>query len=442
MKRNPQSVGVLAAATVVALGLASCAPAGDSGGPTGEKPSGTLNIITSSAAGSDAGFELINKAFEAAYPDVKVEYTTVQNSDYDTVLSTRMTAGNVDVVSLNASSISTIPEWVTNGSATTNQLAAANGQFLNLAAEPFMAQVNPSIVDAVTQTGGEVYGFPLGLSYYTGTFYNKALFKELGIEVPTTWSEFVAAADKIKASGVTPLGIGGKDGWPAQLPMAAAIQSSFPSYEDRVALDRGLWEGTVSLTDPDMVKVLTLTEQFWNYAQENFAGVAYSETPGMFARGEVAMTPDGIWNQPVIDSAVAGKFEYGYFPIPFSEKPQDNAYLGGKVDLALGIISGSKNLSAAKAYVAFIADPANYAKFVEKAGFAPIEDVATSDFLQSIAPYTKVFSPAWDQVFHANADAGPAASGAFNGYALRPLGTLSPEEAAAAAQADWLAGKP
>ncbi len=442
MKRHPQFVGALAAAAIVAMGLSACTAPGDgTGDSTVDHPTGTLQIISGSADGSNAGFELINEAFMAKYPDVTIEYTPVPNSDQETVFSTRMSAGNVDIMTVDGARLASTPDWVTNGAETNSQLAAANGQFVDFASEAFMDNVNPSVREYLTTPDGKQYAFPLGLSYFTGVFYNKTMFADLGIEVPTTWSEFVDACEKIKASGVAPMGIGGKDGWPAGLPMAAAVQGVYPDYAERIGVDQGLWEGTIALTDPKPVKVLELTQQIWSYAQDNFLGVAYSETPGMFARGDVAMLPDGIWNQPVIESTNPD-FEYGYFPLPTSENADDNRYLGGKVDMSLAVLSNSKNLGAAMAYMAFLADPANYSQFIAKAGFAPIEpNIETSDFLKSIEPYTEVFSPAWDQIFHVNADAGPAAGVPFNINVLPPMGTSTPEEAAAAAQADWLLGQ-
>ena len=37
-----------------------------------------------------------------------------------------------------------------------------------------------------------------------GIYYNKDLFDELGIDVPQTWEELLAAAQKIKDAGYTP----------------------------------------------------------------------------------------------------------------------------------------------------------------------------------------------------------------------------------------------
>ncbi len=38
---------------------------------------------------------------------------------------------------------------------------------------------------------------PTGISYVTGVYYNKDIFDELGIELPTTFDEFVAAAQTL-----------------------------------------------------------------------------------------------------------------------------------------------------------------------------------------------------------------------------------------------------
>ncbi len=47
-----------------------------------------------------------------------------------------------------------------------------------------------------------------------GIYYNKDKFKELGLEVPTTYAEFVALVDKIKADGsAAPFALSLNDAW-------------------------------------------------------------------------------------------------------------------------------------------------------------------------------------------------------------------------------------
>lgn len=46
------------------------------------KITGELNILVSSASGSDAGFKAVNEAF-AGHPDVKINFTAVPNENYN-----------------------------------------------------------------------------------------------------------------------------------------------------------------------------------------------------------------------------------------------------------------------------------------------------------------------------------------------------------------------
>lgn len=433
--RKAVTHGILAVSVISAMvGLSACS--GDEGTPTDGTVSGTLQVLTPSADSSDKAFAALNAAFEAKYPDVKVEYTTVPTNNYSSAMSSRLTAGNVDVL---VAAPVPVPDYAADSKGN-DALAAEAGTFLDLTDEPFMDNFTPSVVESLLYDGKN-YVVPTGLSYYTGVYYNKDLFAELGLEIPTTWDEFVAVCDALKAAGVSPLGIGGKDSWPAGLTMLAAVQGAYPSADDKLELAAALWDGTTKLDDPAMTDILGKVETMYGYAQPNFAGVSYSQIPGEFASGAVAMTPDGTWNAPTITAAVGDSFEFGYFPIPTSDDAADNVTLGGKVEIRIAIASSTKNKSAALAYLDFYSDPANYGPFVAQAGFAPAQpNIPSSEFLDSIAPYTAEFTPAWDILWAPNTKAGPAALFPFNYAGIAPLGASDPKGAAQAAQKDWVAG--
>jgi multiple sugar transport system substrate-binding protein len=63
---------------------------------------------------------------------------------------------------------------------------------------------------------GKYWGAPMYL-IGIGVMYNKDLFSKAGVTPPTsnrwTWDEFTAACDKLKAAGITPFGIGDKNGY-------------------------------------------------------------------------------------------------------------------------------------------------------------------------------------------------------------------------------------
>src|SRR3546814_1651862 len=48
-----------------------------------------------------------------------------------------------------------------------------------------------------------------------GVYYNKAMFAELGLQVPKTYAEFKDVVEKIKAAGRIPIAFGNRDRWPA-----------------------------------------------------------------------------------------------------------------------------------------------------------------------------------------------------------------------------------
>jgi raffinose/stachyose/melibiose transport system substrate-binding protein len=357
----------------------------------------------------------------------------VPNANYPAAESSRLTAGNVDL--LVANPLNT-PSYASSSASNDAQLASA-GQFLDLSKEPFIKNFSSSVLQA-QEFKGKDYTVPTGVSYSTGVFYNKAIFQKYGLSVPTTWSQFTALSDKLKAAGVTPLGIGGKDSWPGGLPMLAAVEGAYPTAADRSKLAEDLWKQKVKLTDADQVGILDKVQTVYSYAQQGFAGVPYASVPGEFASGQFAMTPDGTWNETTIAQAVGSKFGIGYFPLPTSENASDNQLLGGKVEIKLAVAANAKNKTAALAWLNFFSTPKNYELFLGDAGFAPaVTGVAAGAFLDSIAKYTSTFEPAWDQIWTANNKAGNAALFPYNYTALTPMGTDSAKQAAAAAQQAW-----
>lgn len=431
-------IGAVGIAGAVALGLLSgCSSSSTGGSSDSAKPTGTLNVLVSSSDASDAAFKQLNKDFEAKYPDVNVKFSSVPNNNFTAARSSRLTAGNVDIT---LAAPTQVPSYVKGATATDDNTAADAGLFTDLSNEKFLKNFTPSVVDSLKYKG-KSYTVPTGLSYYTGVFYNKDLFKKNNIEIPTTWSEFQAAAAKLQAAGVAPLGIGGKDSWPAGLTMIASVQSLYPSATDKRTLAKELWTKDASLDQGKQLEVLKRVQSLYDLGQKNFAGVAYSAIPAAFANGEVAMTVDGTWDQTTIDQAVAKKFDYGYFPLPASDDASDNATLGGKVELRMVLPTSAPNKTAAMAYLNFFSTPTEYKKFIATTGFAPAEpNIPSSSFLQSIDQYTKTFSPAWDTLWTSNSKAGQAAVFPFNYPAVSPLGTDTADEAAKASQSAWTAG--
>lgn len=422
-------------ALVTAAALVGCSSGTDTKAESDpDAPSGELQILVSSADASDAAFAAINAGFQDKYPDVKVTLSSVSNDSYPATKSSRLTASNVDVIVVK--NFIEVPDFAKNSTSDDVLLARAGG-LLDLSDEAFMDNYTASVLDS-QEVDGKQFAVPTGLSYSTGVYYNKTLFEQLGLSVPTTWTELEGVMSALRSNGQTPFGIGGKDTWPAGLPMLGTVAGMYPSADDKAALVKDLWEGDAGLTDAGPLSVLEKTETVFQNAQTNFAGTGYDEIPAGFAAGKYAMTVDGTWNEPTISTAVNGAFDYGYFPFPASETAADNALLNGKIELQLAIASNAKNKTAALAWLDYFSDPANYTTFVETSGFSSAQpDIAAAPFLESIKQYTATFEPAWDTIWVANNEAGQDAVYPFNYPGLAPLGSGSASQAAEAAQTAW-----
>lgn len=435
MFRAPRTAALMGAVVGMVV-LSACSGGGGAGGaaPTvGGDVSGTLNILVSSSNGSDAGFQAVNKAFQAAHPGVTVSFSPIPNENYNQARSSRLTAGSADIV---VGFPREVPSFVPATNEGDDARLADSGGFLDLTGQPFLKAFNPTVLAATTYKGKN-YTVPTGLSYYTGMFYNKKIFQQNGLQVPTTWQEFVKVCDALKAKGVVPVGIAGKDS--AGVTTLGIIQGLYPSTEAKTALAQGLYGGTAKLDDGKQLEVLQRLQTVFGYAEPNFAGITYATMTADFVAGKFAMMGDGTWNTTSLQKAGGSALDFGYFPLPAGDSAADNKSLAGKVELSLAIPANAKNPTAAVAWMDFFTK--NYALFNDQAGFAPAVAAAKSNpFYSSISASTATFAPAWDTIWIANTKAGPAASVPFNWAGLAPMGPGTAEAAAQAAQKDWTAG--
>jgi hypothetical protein len=99
--------------------------------------------------------------------------------------------------------------------------------------------------------GGKVYQLPANTQAIPMVYFNETLFAQAGIAAPpTTYAELLAAAEKLKAAGVTPFVIGGEHD--ALGPTWAGILATevFAKNPDWVTDRRA---GTAKFTDPEFI---------------------------------------------------------------------------------------------------------------------------------------------------------------------------------------------
>lgn len=162
-----------------------------------------------------------------------------------------------------------------------------------------------------------VYDLPLGLNI-EGFWYNKAVFEEAGVAVPTNWDELTAACDTFVSKGIQPISVGGADKWPlSRLVNAYVIRTMGVD-----ALTKAT-QGEIPFTDPGFVKAAQVVADMASkkYFGEGVTTVDQTTAGNMTLAGESAMCYNGSWFTEDITSEnnPAGEDGIGFFSIPVVE---------------------------------------------------------------------------------------------------------------------------
>ena len=152
--------------------------------------------------------ELITK-FETENPDIDIEQNNVPSAGV--VLKARLVKNDMpDILAI-------------GGDSAYGEIARA-GVLVDFSGDPILEKIHEAyveMIDKIAKTETE-NGIPYAANANT-VLYNVEKFKELGIDVPKTWDEFIATCEKIKASGEVPLYLTFKDTWTIMVPFNSIV---------------------------------------------------------------------------------------------------------------------------------------------------------------------------------------------------------------------------
>ena len=75
------------------------------------------------------------------------------------------------------------------------------------------SRFSPALKEASTGDDGRIYAIPYSHGPWA-VYYRRSLFASHGYSIPTTWTEYLALAERMKGDGITPLSLGDLQGWP------------------------------------------------------------------------------------------------------------------------------------------------------------------------------------------------------------------------------------
>jgi raffinose/stachyose/melibiose transport system substrate-binding protein len=228
---------------------------------------------------------------------------------------------------------------------------------LDLRDQPWVSRIVAPMKSIVTDDAGKVYVLPLD-SDVAGPVYNVDLFKEYGLEVPATWDDLMAACKTILDKGkgaVTPIHVGGADGWPLghMLDLFSSSLLISSSKKAGPSLTDGTFDWSWYLPMAQGLKDLQTNDCLNKDANT----AKYTDSAAALANGKAAM---GIYGPFIVSDArtVNPKVNLGFFPVPAFAKDDPVTFIGGE-KTTFGVWKDTPNKEAALKFVNFLAEPEN-----------------------------------------------------------------------------------
>lgn len=323
----------------------------------GDKEAGEQVEIRLMAYNAEATRTTYLALLKEKFPEIKVTFEFVALDNFNNVLNSQLQAGQgPDIIEVGGEA----------------RLLANAGYLMDLTSQPFVgkyaqAGLTPYSVD------GKVYATPLQ-SWYEGIFYNKALFKENGIEVPKTLDAFIQIHKDLSAKGIKPQTMGAQSWEPMMKQSIGVVNNEFYSDPANNDFDEQFNAGEAKVSEAWLPYVeewsRVITE---GCLTQDMLGLSYDQALDEFATGKAAMWESGPWAVGTILEKNPD-IELGMFPIPgLKEGP---GWLVGGPGSAFAVNNKTEHPEEVLKILEFTA--------TEEAQLALIKDNAGSSFLTGV----------------------------------------------------------
>jgi raffinose/stachyose/melibiose transport system substrate-binding protein len=217
---------------------------------------------------------------------------------------------------------------------------------------------------------GQLWGIP-SESEIVGFYYNKTVFADNGLTVPTTFAELETLLQTLADAGVTPIVFGNSDKWPA-IHLFGEIHATLTTreYLDGVVYRR---EGA-TFDDPTIVEAATKLVEWKDngFLQEGFEALTADDAAALFQTGEGALLLQGSWQAPAVKTDLGA--DAGFFLIPPVEAGGSVLHVGG-VGIPYSITTNAADPDIAAAFINSLLSEDAFNAWIE-AGGLPAGEIA------------------------------------------------------------------
>lgn len=319
-----------------------------------EKESITLSFMASQDWVQDAELELAKKYEEET--GVKIDYQIVPADQYNNLLMTKLNTGEGTDIFGSQSGKFDIQTSIN-----------VEKNAVDLSDAAWAAKVD-ELAAAELTVNGKIYGQPTqDLSAVWAVAYNKKIFEDNNLKIPTTYEEFKQLCETIKGLDIIPIYEAVSDGWHHVLwfpELCVVAEVNNPGLADKLNNNEVTFQGNETFTTILSQVNEMAANGYWG---DNYMSNQYADTPKNIASGEYAMA---IANQGLGAevNAIDPNFpvdQIGYFVAPLADNQTLNVNPSGP---ARFIFSGSENIDAAKAYLEYLATDESLTYLTENVG--------------------------------------------------------------------------
>ncbi len=296
-------------------------------------------------------YAAIKAGYEAANPDVTIEWVDLASQDYNIKASTMLSGGDTTDLYC-VKELSDLQNWSKEG------LVVPMDE--RIAAESYdMTKYAGMDACYVSLADGKQYALPFRADYWV-MFYNKDLFDQAGVAYPTndwTWEEYAAIAREITEK-------------------TGAYGTHYHTWTSCVA-NWAVCDGVNTLADGEYSDLKYFYELYqaleddgvcMSYDELKASGMHYS---GAFAQGNVAMMPMGYWYASTLMGYIkdgTASMNWGIAAVPHLESVPAGSSFGSPTGIAIS--ASSENQDEAWKFAAWMCSEEG-AKVIAETGTRP-----------------------------------------------------------------------
>ncbi|AKM00581.1 ABC transporter substrate-binding protein [Burkholderia pyrrocinia] len=207
----------------------------------------------------------------------------------------------------------------------------------------------PPEIDKIIKYKGHTVAAPFSVHRVNWLYINKAALDKIGAKVPTTWPEFFAVADKLKAAGIQPVAMGGQP-WQDLTLWEDVVLSQGPAFYKKALVDLD----QATLTSPQMLSVFDTVRKIQGYFDTGRNGRDWNLATAMVINGKAGMQFMGDWAKGEFENAgkkagkdyicaavpgTANSYTFNVDSFVFFQQKGEKAATAGQVALAKTIMT-------------------------------------------------------------------------------------------------------